>query len=100
MNTIQVIPLGIEDEMAVPIQVIIRAQATENPKLKPKERVPALVKKRKHKSWRERKAHLVAKKLKKEEAKRQENDGETKATTSTDNSKHEGGLELVLQTKS
>ena len=81
--------------MVVPIQVITIAQAKKNPEPKIEEPMPDLVKKRKHKSWRDRKAHLVAKKLKEEEVKCQENDGEAKATTSTNNSKHEGGLVLT-----
>ena len=36
LNVVQVIPLGTEDEMVVPIQVVTRAQAKENPKLQPK----------------------------------------------------------------
>ena len=63
--------------------------------MKPKAPKLAPIKKRKHKSWRERKARLVAKKLKEEEVKCQENDGETKETTSTNNSKHEKGLILA-----
>ena len=43
LNVVQVIPLGAKDEMIVPIQVVTRAQAKENPELQPKEseQVPA-----------------------------------------------------------
>ena len=71
LNVVQVIPLGAEDEMVVSIQVVTRAQAKENLELKLEEPEQATVRKRKHKSWRERKAHLVATKLKEEEVKRQ-----------------------------
>ena len=37
----------------------------------------------------------MAKKLKEEEAKQQEDDGETKSTSSTNNLKHKGGLVLA-----
>ena len=69
MNAIQVIPSGNEDEMVVPIHAVTRAQAKENPKLQPKESEQEPIKKRKHKTWRERKACLVAKRLKEEETK-------------------------------
>ena len=37
LNVIQVIPLGTEDDMVVPIQAVTRAQAKENLELQPKE---------------------------------------------------------------
>ena len=69
LNVVQVIPFGIEDEMIVPIQVVTRAQAKENPELQPKEAEQVPTKKQKHKTWRECKARLVAKRLKEEEVK-------------------------------
>ena len=63
--------------------------------LKTKESMPNLVKKRKHKSWRERKACIVAKNLKEDEMKHKKNEEEIKVASSTDNSKHEGDLVLV-----
>ena len=89
------IPSRTKDEMVVIIQVVTRAQAKENPKVNLEEPVPTLVRKRKHQSWRERKARLVAKKLKEEEEKCQESDGKTKPNTSMNNSKHKGGLVLA-----
>ena len=65
LNAIQVINSWTKDEVVVPIQVGTRAQDREKLELKTKELVPAPIKKTKHKCWRERKAHLVAKKLKK-----------------------------------
>ena len=92
---IQVIPLGTNDKMVMPVQAITRAQAKENPRLLPKESKQVPLKKRKHKTWRERKARLVAKRLIEEEGKQQNKDKESRATSSTNNSKHEGGLFLA-----
>ena len=69
LNIVQVIPSGIEDETLVPIQVVTQDQAKDNPEMQPQEPEQKPTKKQKHKTWRERKARLVAKKLKEEEAK-------------------------------
>ena len=37
LNVVQVTPSGTKDEMVVPIQVVTRVQAKENPQLQPKE---------------------------------------------------------------
>ena len=62
LNIVQVIPSGTEDETLVPIQVVTRAQAKDNPEIQPQEPEQVPTKKQKHKTWRERKACLVAKK--------------------------------------
>ena len=96
MNIVQIIPSGTEDETLVPIQVVTRAQAKDNPEIQPQEPKQVPTKKQKHKTWRECKARLVAKKLKEEEAKQQQKrDHEPKETSSTNNSKHEGGSVLA-----
>ena len=45
LNAIQVIPSGTKDEMVVPIQGVTRAQAKDNPELKPEELEQASIKK-------------------------------------------------------
>ena len=50
LNVVKVIPSRIEDEIVVPIQVVTRAQAKENPKLQKKELEQVPAKKQKHKT--------------------------------------------------
>ena len=50
MNVIEVVPLGIEDNMVVPVQVVTRAQAKKNIDMKLEEPEQVSTKKRKHKS--------------------------------------------------
>ena len=71
LNFVQVIPSGIEDKTIVPIQAITSAQAKEYPEIEPKELEQVSAKKQKHKTWRERKACLVAKKIREEQARKQ-----------------------------
>ena len=78
----------------MPVNVITRAQAKENPEPIADKPAKIPVKKRKNKSWRERKARLVAKKLKEEEAKRLKKENQNK-TSSSNNSKHKGGSVLA-----
>ena len=55
-------------------------------------RYPLKRNKYKYRLWRERKSKLVAKKLKEEEVRRQNSDQKAKVASSSDSSKHEGGL--------
>ena len=94
LNVVQVIPLGTDEDIQVPINVITRAQAKENSQPIADKPAKLPVKKQKNKLWRERKARLVAKKLKEEEAKCQKKENQNK-TSSSNNSKHEGGFVLA-----
>ena len=96
LNIVGIIPSGTEDEAVVPLQVITRAQAKELPEPIMEENIElAPTKKRKQKSWRERRAKMAAKKRKEIEQKQKEKNKKAEDSSSSNTSKHEGGSVLV-----
>ena len=84
------IPSRIEDEVVVLLQVVTRAQAKEKIESIKGEQVQSPTKKRKQKSWRERKARIVAEELKEEEERCQYKERKMEGSSSSNDSKHEG----------
>ena len=81
--------------MVVLVQVITHAQAKGQPKTIIEEIEQAPTKEQKKKYWRERKAKMAAKKQKKENKKQKQENWDTRATSSSNASRNEGGLVLV-----